>query len=321
MLAAFTVPMPGDVANSPSISNKPCRFRGIIFRGKGLSEGQVPAERASKTKVEWPKDLPDKDPKEAVLVRKVLRVAGLHPGSYRSAPLIRRVPACLRTLRVGTPEAAALALAQRPESIGKALNALLIGTTSFFRDAGVFAYLERVVVPDALRREDSPRVLSVACSDGAELYSVAMLFAEHGVAGEFLGTDCRPDALAAAQTGAFPRALGEEIPPHLGKKHVTLDGRMLKIRPHLRARTRWRQADILRDAPDGQWDVILCRNLAIYLTRESSATLWERLFIALAPGGALVVGKAERIHHPGLQRVAPCVYRKIPPPCSARHIL
>ena len=62
----------------------------------------------------------------------------------------------------------------------------------------------------------------------------------------------------------------------------------------LRRRTRWVQADATRRVLAGPWDVILCRNLAIYLTPSASAALFTRLAAALVPGGHLVVGKAER---------------------------
>jgi chemotaxis protein methyltransferase CheR len=250
--------------------------------------------------------------REAALARKVLMVSGLDFANYRLAPLIRRVPACLRALRVGTPEAAAMLLADRPTLIPKALNALLIGTTRFFRDEAVFGYLEREVVPRIVENPTPPRVLSVACSDGAELYSMAMLLGAQEPGGYFLGIDCRADAIAAAGAGIFRLTAAAEIPADRLAENFTTGPNVLSVGPRLRALTHWHQSDIFREPPSGQWDVILCRNLAIYLDAQSTAKLWTRLVTALAPGGTLVVGKAEQIQHPALQRLAHCVYQKQP---------
>jgi chemotaxis protein methyltransferase CheR len=84
----------------------------------------------------------------------------------------------------------------------------------------------------------------------------------------------------------------------------------------LRAHCRWSVGDAFRLPPEvdgaGTRDLVLCRNLAIYLTPESAADLWERCLAQLRPGGLLVTGKAERppAHiRPALERVGPCIYR------------
>ena len=60
----------------------------------------------------------------------------------------------------------------------------------------------------------------------------------------------------------------------------------------------------------GQWDVILCRNMAMYLAPEAAAALWRNLDSLLRPGGILVLGKAERPTGTRLSMIAPCVYRR-----------
>lgn len=147
---------------------------------------------------------------------------------------------------------------------------------------------------------------------------MAMLVPPQDPPGYFLGMDVRPDAIAAAERGIFPLAAAADIPLHLRAKHVTVEDNHFIVRPHLRALTHWRQGDVFHDAlsSSSQWDVILCRNLAIYLDAVSSEQLWTRLITLLAPGGTLVVGKAERVQHPEMQRVAHCVYRKHPVPAA-----
>lgn len=237
---------------------------------------------------------------------------GLSAEAYRLPPLIRRVPACLRALRAASIAEAHVLLDRNPELMPRALDALFIGTTEFFRDRPVFDALQHSVIPGLLERKRHPRVWSAACSDGSELYSVAMTFALFGdlQEGQFLGTDCRQEAVDQARRGLFrwPGMRGLRDPQ---SSLFTLAGQDVSvISPEIRRATRWRTADVLADDPGGSWDMILCRNLAIYLDSAASSRLWEKLALALAPGGILVVGKAEKPLVPGLVKIHPSIYCK-----------
>ena len=91
------------------------------------------------------------------------------------------------------------------------------------------------------------------------------------------------------------------------------EGRGGRVCDALRQAVCWEQGNIL-DAPRGDapgWDLILCRNVAIYLEADASALLWSRLLQALRVGGVLVVGKAERpVGQGSLVRLAPCAFEK-----------
>jgi len=252
---------------------------------------------------------------ETSFVKHVLRKGGFDPAHYRLGPLVRRVPACLRALRAPSLPAARDLLAEEPARIPVAINALFIGTTGFFRDSHVFDILRERIIPDLLRRPHFPKVWSAACSEGTELYSVAMLLAEHGPIphGHLYGTDCRPEAIQTSMRGWYPPNFLESLAPETFGGHLGLvSGRHL-ISRELREATRWEVADVFSTEDQSKWDMILCRNLAIYLDAASIRTLWEKLVRALAPEGILVVGKAEKITMPGLQRLAPCIYQKVTP--------
>src|SRR5688572_28677814 len=72
--------------------------------------------------------------------------AGLEVGLYRTETLERRLPACLRALHVNTPVQARRLLEEKPELLSRAVGAMLVGVTSFFRDPPVFDYLQREVL-------------------------------------------------------------------------------------------------------------------------------------------------------------------------------
>jgi chemotaxis methyl-accepting protein methylase len=275
-------------------------------------------------------------------VRTVLAQAGLDADAYRARPLQRRLGACLRAVGAVSATEALEALATDPRLHGLALDALLNATTSLFRDRDVFVFLRAAVVP-ALAGRPRPRVLSVGCSSGAELASVAMLLDEAGAleASDLLGIDCRPAALAAARRGVYTPREAASIPPRQRSRYLAATPEGYALAPEILNRLSFHLASATHAPPRGPWDLILCRNVAIYLSADAAGAQWRRLAHALtAPssvaqanllgpppparaaredragdwggeGGFLVVGHAERVPPEcGLTRCGPSAYRR-----------
>jgi chemotaxis methyl-accepting protein methylase len=279
---------------SPEASNRPVNFTPVL----GPPESD---------------DAPELSVDEYAAMSWVFEQAGLDADDYRRETLRRRIPACLRALRVETMEQARAAIQKRPHLLSAALNALVIGVTSFFRDPSVFAGIHGQVLPELLSQSSDLRIWSAGCSDGSELYSVAMLVAEHGAIEQstLLGTDCRPAALAAAREACYDSAAIRHVPAELFGKYFHFDDAGWRVYPTLRGASRWRCGEVLTAVETSRWDLILCRNLAIYMQATAAQRLWTRLEQLLRPGGMLVLGKAERpIGTTSLRIVAPCIYRR-----------
>lgn len=244
----------------------------------------------------------------------VLAQAGVDAAHYQELSLQRRLPACLRAIKArGKDEARAL-LEQHVDLLGPMISSLLIGVTHFFRDPPVFDALRRQVLPITAQWRRPLRVWSAGCSTGAELYSVAILLSEAGLldGSVVLGTDLRGDAIEHARGGLFDDAVMENVEGDLREKYFERHGRLWQVTKPLRERTCWRASDLVQEQPPGRWDMILCRNLAIYLSPAVAAKVWKRLAEALTPGGFLVVGKAEQPPAgSGLRALARCIYRKV----------
>lgn len=239
--------------------------------------------------------------------------AGLELSDYRIETVKRRIPACTRSFRAESLNEVCAAVRYQPELLQKAIDALVIGVTSFFRDPDIYLALNNVVLPKLLARNAPPRIWSAACSDGAELYSVAMLLAARDPAYPFslLGTDCRPEAIARARAGSYDPTVVRSVPPELLAKWFTFDGMTWTVGSSLRSRCAWRLGNVLSTPEPGGWDLILCRNMAIYLQPSAVDRLWSQLAERLRPGGYLVLGKAERPYGAmGLTAVGPCIYRR-----------
>jgi chemotaxis methyl-accepting protein methylase len=301
-------------------SAREARFRHIVFRSR---HGRAPvnltprplspidaavgnnADRAEKP-------LPHED---AAFVHWLFDRVSLDAKVYRSETLRRRLPACLRSLRARSIAQARQRLETDPGLTAAALAAMLIGVSEFFRDSDVFEYIRSHVLPALPRRAGHPRVWSVGCSDGQELYSVAMLLDEQRLlqGATLLGTDCRPAAVARAREARYVKASLHGVPARFTRKYFVQDsdGPQWRVSDDLRAAIQWRSGDATRVSEPGAWDMILCRNVSMYLRTDAARRLREICEQSLRVGGVLVFGKAERPQGSmRLTLVAPCVYRK-----------
>jgi chemotaxis methyl-accepting protein methylase len=231
---------------------------------------------------------------------------------YRSSSLVRRLPACLRFLQVADLGSARGKLERLPHLCEEVLDVVLLGVTEFCRDAGVFGVLRSRVVRKLAGLGRPLRVWSAACSDGRELLSMAVLLREAGAleGAHLLGTDFRREAIAQAEAGVYAEGLFEKVRAWCGEFFVREAG-MISPREELRRALRWKRADLLQAVEPGPWDVVLWRNMAIYLEREAGERLWGDLVGTMRPGGYLVTGKAD--NPPPwlpLEKVSACIYQK-----------
>lgn len=247
------------------------------------------------------------------LTKWLLARAGLDVRAYNPAPLLRRQLACLRHLRVKCPNRAIAVLDQEPHLVPATLDMLLIGVTEFFRDEAVFRLVRRSLIPELLRERDVVRVYSAGASTGEELYSIAILFAELDALErcELLGLDCRPDAIARARRGHFRAGALGSLEPPLREKYFRQAGEQWIVDERLQARIEWRLGDALEFSNLEPRDLILFRNVAIYLDQAYAAAGWSRLAEQLSPGGYLITGRAEQPSSGlPLQRLASSIYRR-----------
>lgn len=282
----------------------------VLFEGVSSPLAERPP-RAAARQLREPSPPPEQPPDPFVVW--LLQACGLDPAAYRARPLNRRLHAVLRGLSVTDVGEARTLLEQRPDLLPTALAALLIAVTAFARDERVFEAVKLQALPRLVEREGGLRVWSAGCADGEELFTVALLLAEAGLLerAELLGTDCRRDVILRASLACYPDHDLAPLPGALRDRYFagTADGRH-PVR-EVTSRVGWKVADLTCMVEKGPWDIILCRNLAIYLRREAGERLWRSLAGELREGGFLVTGKAEHPACPGLVRIGPSLYRKV----------
>lgn len=177
------------------------------------------------------------------------------------------------------------------------VDALLNQETSFFRDAGTIEAVIEVIRSVVDRRA---RIWSAACSTGQEPLSLAMLVAEwgeqgDGVAPEIIATDVSDAALRRARAGRYSSfEVQRGLPVRRMIRWFDPDGEAWLVKPELVRAINYRRHNLVSDAPPaGGFDVILCRNVMMYLSLELRERILDRLAHALRPGGVLVLGAGE----------------------------
>jgi chemotaxis protein methyltransferase CheR len=189
---------------------------------------------------------------------------------------------------------------------------LTVSETYFFREPAQFDFLRREVLPDLRRRRSAGHVFrawSAGCATGEEVYSLAILFEQEGLGEQvhLLGTDISRAALTRAQQGVYSnwslRGPGAALAgPYLvqrGKQHVLAE----KIRRRVVLEYLNLAQDVYPSFANDTWgmDLILCRNVLIYLDRQTVERVARRLFDSLAPDGWLLTASSD----PPLQDRAP----------------
>ena len=198
-----------------------------------------------------------------------------------------------------------LVMGREPSLSQRVVEALLNNETYFFRDRSPFDLLARHALPELARRREKSRRLriwSAGCSTGQEVYSLAMLFAENpeawrGWTVDILGTDVSTECIDRARAGAYSQF---EVQRGLGIAQMIKwfeecpDG--WRAVETLRKPVRFQVHNLLEPPPHpGGFDIVLCRNVLLYLSADKRALAFERLASAMAEDGWLMLGAGETV--------------------------
>lgn len=200
----------------------------------------------------------------------------------------------------------------RADAIGtirtKVIEAITTNETSFFRDSGPFDLLRYKVIPeiiDRLSRLHGPksiRIWSAACSTGQEIYSIGIVLKEilgdpdrYGV--RLVGTDISNQAVARASRATFSQLeISRGLSEALRAKYFVRVADGWRINDEIRAMASFRTLNLSQDfAPLGRFDVVFCRNVAIYFNQRDRISLFNRIGRSLERHGCLIIGAMESL--------------------------
>jgi chemotaxis protein methyltransferase CheR len=184
----------------------------------------------------------------------------------------------------------------------KVIEAMANNETLFFRDARAFAMLKNTLMPRLLAARSQERSLNVwcaACSSGQEPYSVAMMLRELVPVASWnlriVGSDLSRDVLDRARAGRYSQLeVNRGLPAHLLVKYFQRERGGWTLRPVIRDMVEFHQINLIEPWPRlPRMDLVLLRNVLIYVGPDTKKSILRRVGRLLAPGGHMLLGAAE----------------------------
>ena len=190
------------------------------------------------------------------------------------------------------------------ESLAWIIDILTVGTTEFFRDPDTFQLINEQLFPYFETRAHI-KIWSAGCSSGKELYSLLVLLSEQGLLSRtsVYATDVSTAALEKAQRGAFSQDEIRQFIRHYtqvsAQKHAS-DYYFFRYNlgffdQALLDQVTFIQHDLIKDEPLDDMDLILCRNVLIYLNEDAQNKALSLLVSSLHQSGFLVLGQSESL--------------------------
>ena len=189
------------------------------------------------------------------------------------------------------------------------IDEITTNETLFFRDSAPFDLLRFKIIPEIIDRRAKSgqavtpiRIWSAACSTGQEIYSIAIVLREllgdlRGYNVRLLGTDISDQAVARASEAIFSQIeIDRGLTAAARDKSFVAHPKGWKIRDEIRAMVSFRKLNLMDDFSSlGNFDIIFCRNVAIYFNERDRASLFNRIEQRMDGNGYLVIGSMESL--------------------------
>ena len=197
-------------------------------------------------------------------------------------------------------------LQENPKETELLFKELLIGVTSFFRDTAVWEKLKTTILPELLKVQTDGTVLRAwipACSTGEEAYSLAIVFKEavyemsnhRNLTLQIFATDLDVDAIEKARRGIFNSSIAAAISPERISKFFTVEGDEYRVSAAIREMIIFAPHNVIKDPPFTKLNILMCRNMLIYMEPVLQKKLMELFNYCLVPGGIMLLGSAETL--------------------------
>jgi two-component system CheB/CheR fusion protein len=223
---------------------------------------------------------------------------------YKRSTMLRRVHRRMQVIGAASQAAYLARLHEQPSEAELLFRDLLINVTNFFRDAEAFDYLRREVIPELFRNKgagDTVRIWAPGCSSGEEAYSIAILITEHLARAEvkprvqIFATDIDEPMLQKARNARYPQSAVKDVPLELLDRYFYAHDDDYVLAQQIRDMVRVSNHNLIKDPPFSRVDMVICRNLLIYLNPSLQQRLIPVFHYALKMGGWLFLGSAENI--------------------------
>ena len=227
---------------------------------------------------------------------------------YKKSTLIRRIERRMSVTHSRNATEYIQFCHQNPKEPEALFQDFLIGVTEFFRDQEAFSILKEKILPGIFSRMNSDGSLRIwvsGCATGEEVYSLSMIINEYmsehkikcGV--QLFGTDIDKNAIEKAREGAYLPNIAAKVSPERLERFFHIDHHYCRVKKEIREPVVFAVQNVLRDPPFTKLDLLMCRNLLIYLEGEGQKRLIPLFHYSLKPEGVLILGPSEGIGYYG----------------------
>ena len=195
-------------------------------------------------------------------------------------------------------------LERSPEEVRGLFQDLLIHVTRFFREPESFEALAAEVFPKLLDGNDPDRPIRAwvcGCATGEEPYSLAIALLEFLQQRQstarihIFATDVSETAIEHARSGVYPASIADDVGAERLRRFFTRSDGHYRVSKQIRDLCVFARQDLTRDPPFSRLDLVMCRNVLIYMNPVLQRKLIGLFHYALHPDGHLVLGQAESI--------------------------
>ena len=256
-------------------------------------------------KTELPQEENSQSALEKVMI--LLRSTTGHDFSmYKKNTVYRRIERRMGIHQINRISAYIRYLQENPQEVELLFKELLIGVTSFFRDPAAWEHLQEEVLPALLADRPTGGVLrawSVGCSTGEESYSLAIVFKEalkqitptEHFKLQIFATDLDPDAIDKARQGFYPANIAADVSPERLQRFFVKEENGYRVGKEIREMVTFATQNVIMNPPFTKLDILICRNLLIYLIPEIQNKLLPLFHYCLSPAGVLFLGSSEAV--------------------------
>src|SRR5688572_28613868 len=222
---------------------------------------------------------------------------------YKLPTVRRRVLRRMALHRIPDTAAYLKLLEASPEEVHGLFQDLLIHVTSFFREPESFDVLPAEVFPRLIGRDaDRPiRAWVCGCATGEEAYSLAIALLEFlqskpsAARVQIFATDVSETAVEKARAGVYPASIAADVGPVRLRRFFTRTDGHYRVSKQIRDLCVFARQDLTKDPPFSRLDLVMCRNVLIYMNAVLQRKLISMFHYALVPDGHLMLGQAESV--------------------------
>jgi chemotaxis protein methyltransferase CheR len=231
---------------------------------------------------------------------------GFNLNAYKDRCIRRRIAIRVRATHCETVNDYCELLINHKSEVDKLVKVLTIHVSQFFRNLSAFEKLRAEIIPHlfSMARQKGKKRLrfwSLGCAGGEEPYSLALILAEHftremqEIPVSIDATDVDPGIIQSAENALFHHDRLLETPINYIQKYFEEEENQYRLSPSIREMVSFSQGEMFNSLIYHECDLLLCRNVLIYLARAQQEKIFRNIARSLNEDAFLVLGKSETI--------------------------